>query len=60
MDKIIDFTLCAGTTLLELIAILIGRALIQLIVYQATRISIFNKFTKLLFKADKYMTAKFN
>lgn len=60
MDKLIDFTLCAGATTLELIIILIGLALIQLIVYRTTGISIFNKFTKLMFKADKYMTAKFN
>ena len=60
MIKLIDFILCAGVTLFELIIILIGLALLQLIVYRTTGISLFNKLTKLVFKADKYMTAKFN
>lgn len=60
MEKLIDFILCTGVTAFELIAILGGLALIQLVVYRTTGISLFNKLTKLVFKADKYMTAKFN
>lgn len=60
MEKLIDFILCTGVTVFELIAILGGLALIQLVVYRTTGISLFNKLTKLVFKADKYMTAKFN
>lgn len=60
MIKLIDFILCTGVTLFELIAILVGLALLQLIVYRTTGISIINKFTKLIFKADKYLTEKFN
>lgn len=60
MGKLIDFILCTGVTVFELIAILGGLALIQLVVYRTTGISLFNKLTKLVFKADKYMTAKFN
>lgn len=60
MDKAIDFILCAGVTAFEVIAIIVGMALIQLIVYQTTGISLFNRFTKLMFKADRYLTAKYN
>lgn len=60
MDKLMDFILCGGMTIFELIAIFIGLALVQLIVYRTTGISLFNKLTKLVFKADRYVTAKFN
>lgn len=60
MSKVLDILLCAGMTTFEIIAILVGLALIQLIVYQTTGISLFNKFTKLVFKADRYFTEKLN
>lgn len=60
MDKIMDFILCAGVTAFEVVAIIVGAMLIQLIVYQLTGISLFNRFTKLMFRADRYITAKFN
>jgi hypothetical protein len=60
MDKIMDFILCTGMTIFELAIMFIAVMLIQLIVYRTTGISLFNKFIRLMFKADKYLTAKFN
>ena len=60
MDKIMDFILCAGVTTFEVVAIILGALLIQFIVYQLTGISLFNRFTKLMFRADRYITTKFN
>lgn len=60
MSKLLDFILCAGITLSEVIVIIIAAMLIQLIVYRTTGISLYNTIIKLMFKADKYLTAKFN
>ena len=60
MSKLLDFMLCAGITLSEVIVIIIAAMLIQLIVYRTTGISLYNTIIKLMFKADKYLTAKFN
>ena len=60
MSKLLDFMLCAGVTLSEVIVIIIAAMLIQLIVYRTTGISLYNTIIKLMFKADRYLTAKFN
>ena len=60
MSKLLDFMLCAGITLSELFVIIIAAMLIQLIIYRTTGISIYNTIIKLMFKADRYLTAKFN
>ena len=60
MMKLLDFMLCAGVTLSELIIVFIAAMLIQFIVYRITGISIYNTIIKLMFKADRYLAAKFN
>ena len=62
MDKMMDFILCAGITGLEVIAVIAGGMLIQLVVYQLSgrRINLIKEITRLMFKADRYITAKFN
>ena len=60
MSKLLDFMLCTGITLSEVIVIIIAAMLIQLIVYRITGINMYNIFIKLIFKADKYVTTKFN
>ena len=60
MIKLLDFIACAGMTMFEIIAVIAVAMLIQLIVYRTTGISIYNTIIKLMFKADKYLTAKFN
>lgn len=62
MDKIMDFILCAGVTTFEVIAVIMAMMLIQLIVYQLSgrRINLIIEITKLMFRADRYITAKYN
>ena len=49
MSKLLDFMLCAGITLSEVIVIIIAAMLIQLIVYRTTGISLYNTIIKLMF-----------
>lgn len=60
MSKLLDFMLCTGITLSELLLIFIAAIFIQFIVYRITGISIYNNFIKLMFRADRYLTSKFN
>lgn len=48
MNKLLDIILCSGICLAELIGIIIITLLIQLIIYQLTGFSIYNKIMKLL------------
>lgn len=55
MSYLLDLILCSGVVIGELIAIIIGSMLIQLVVYQLTGFSIYNNVFKGLNKLDKIL-----
>ena len=60
MDKLMDFILCGGMTILELVIMFIAVMLIQLIVYRATGISLINSMIRAGLRFNNYLTRKFN
>lgn len=61
MDKLMDFILCGGMTILELAIIFIAVMLIQLTVYQLSRkrINLFKIITKSILRFNNYLTEIF-
>lgn len=62
MDKLMDFILCGGMTILELVIMFIAVMLIQLTVYQLSkkRINLFKIITLSILKFNNYLTEKYN
>lgn len=59
MAYLLDLILCSGVVIGELLAIIIGSMLIQLVVYQLTGISIYNVINKKIIKLEKYIERNF-
>jgi len=60
MNYILDVLLCASTVMTELIAVIIGMMLIQLISYRVFNINLFKLFIKGSYKLDKCLNEKLN
>lgn len=58
MAYLLDLILCSGVVIGELIAIIIGSMLIQLVVYQLTGFSIVNSLWKSLIRLEKNLENK--
>lgn len=58
MAYLLDLILCSGVVIGELIAIIIGSMLIQLVVYQLTGFSIANNLWKSLIRLEKHLENK--
>lgn len=61
MDKLMDFILCGGMTILELTIVLIAVMLIQLTVYQLSkkRVNLFKIITLSILRFNNYLTEIF-
>ena len=61
MDKLMDFILCGGMTILELAIVLIAVMLIQLTVYQLSgkKINLFKIITLSILRFNNYLTEIF-
>ena len=61
MDKLMDFILCTGMTILELAIVLIAVMLIQLTVYQLSRkkVNLFKIITVSILRFNDYLTEIF-
>ena len=60
MNYILDILLCTSIAMAELIAVIIGMMLIQLISYRVFNINLCKLFIKGSYKLDKYLNEKFN
>ena len=62
MDKLMDFILCGGITILEIAIMFVAVILIQLTVYQLSRkrINLFKIITLSILRFNNYLTEKFN
>lgn len=58
MAYLLDLILCSGVVIGELLAIIIGSMLIQLVVYQLTGFSIANNLWKSLIRLEKHLENK--
>lgn len=60
MNYILDILLCTSTVMAELIAVIIGMMLIQLISYRVFNINLYKLLIKGSYKLDKYLNEKLN